>query len=214
MKKIMLGFTGLILAALIFGSIYYYLKAQDKNYDALIAKAAKKQREHSEFIEFYGEMEPVIPGKDENSKTLLGIDANNNGVRDDIDVWVNRSALTQNENLAMKQYARAKQEWLRVCDQKLVDEVIVVNKKIENATTCLAAMSDYKRRENNYAKDKLELLILNIPSRSACTTFYAENSKATPIAMGENVNFSCEFKVQYPENVMSGNAEWKKSSSK
>lgn len=211
----MLSLTGLILAALVFGSTYYYLKAKDKDYDSLIGRAAKKQKDHSEFTEFYGEVEPNIPNKDENSQTLLGIDSNNNGVRDDIDVWINRSALTQNESLSMRQYARARQDWLRVCDQNLLDQVIVVNKKVENATTCLTMMSDYKRREKNYAKDKLELLILNIKSRIDCHEFYAKNSKTTPIAVGENTNFSCEFKVQYPENVVSGNEEWnKKSSSK
>ena len=121
LKKFVLSLGAMFLAFVIFGGIYYYLKQQDKDYDSLMKRAAKKQKEHSEFTKFYGEEEPEIPNKEANSRTLVGLDSNNNGVRDDIDVWINRNALTQNESLAMRQYARARQEWLRVCEQKHIE---------------------------------------------------------------------------------------------
>lgn len=211
MKKIVNSIAGLVLACLVFAGVYFYLSNEDKDYDSLMKRAEKKQKEHSEFLDFYGEREPSIPDKDENSKTLIGIDLNANGIRDDIDVWINRSALTMNETMSMRQYARAMQEWFNVCDKKSVEEVKVVKKKLEEAQTCLTMLSDYKRLEVGYAKNKLELLIMNTPARSACREFYSQNDIAAPIAIGEVVNFSCEFEVQYPQNVVSGNADWKKS---
>ncbi len=210
MKKFIASIAGVLFAAALFGGIYFYLQKQDKDYDSLMKRAEKKQRDHSEFIDFYGEREPSIPSGDENSKTLLGVDANVNGVRDDIDVWINRSALTQNETLAMRQYAKARQEWLRVCDGLVVSDVKVAKKRLEDADRCLTALSDYKRRENGYARGKLELLVLNTDSRRGCAEFFVVNDSVTPISVGGEKNFSCEFEIQYPENVVSGNDEWKK----
>lgn len=43
-------------------------------------------------LEFNGKLEPPAPDPIENDKTLLGIDSNNDGVRDDVERWINRKA--------------------------------------------------------------------------------------------------------------------------
>ena len=85
---------------------------------------------------------------------------------------------------------------------------------MENAKTCLKKLSDYKREENDYALTKMEILVLNNKSRSDCNEFYAGQSKTIPFGIGENTGLGCEFEVQYPQNVVSGNEEWAKRSAK
>lgn len=211
-KKHLLNFRAVIFAALVVAGITYYLKKQDKDYDSLIARAAKLQRDHHEFIDFYGEREPAMPDKGENAKSLLGIDANQNGIRDDIDVWINRTALDRNEMLSMRQYASARQRWLKACAENNVSEVLVVKKKMDNGLTCLTALSDYTRKEIDYAKNLLETLILNTEARKGCEAFYTANPKRVPFSMGGDANYKCDFEIQYPQNVISGNEDWKKQS--
>jgi effector-binding domain-containing protein len=62
---------------------------------------------------FDGEVEPAMPDPSENDKTLLGIDSNKNGIRDDIDIWINRTGKTYNERMALRQLAKAyRDEWI------------------------------------------------------------------------------------------------------
>ncbi|MDR0467912.1 MAG: hypothetical protein LBG67_03585 [Campylobacteraceae bacterium] len=35
---------------------------------------------------------PPMPDKEENDKTLLGIDSNNNGIRDDVEIWIHENS--------------------------------------------------------------------------------------------------------------------------
>lgn len=210
MTKKIVSVSGLLFAVAIFVGVYFYLSNQDKDYDSLMKRAEKKQLDHSEFIDFYGEREPVIPIKSENSQTLLGVDLNNNGIRDDLDVWINRSALTKNETLAMRQYAKAKQEWFKVCEQKISQKIKVVLADLEKSEKCLAELSDYKRMEAGYSKTKLEILLMNTQARKDCSIYYSQTISTNEV-MKENVNFGCTFDVQYPENVISGNLNWKKT---
>jgi hypothetical protein len=62
---------------------------------------------------FAGEEEPPIPDEDENNKTLLGIDKNQNGIRDDVDIWINRTGKNYNEIMALRQKARGNQAFLK-----------------------------------------------------------------------------------------------------
>lgn len=62
---------------------------------------------------FDGFPEPAIPDPKENDKTLLGIDSDDNGIRDDIDIWINRTGTNYNERMALRQVARAyREEWI------------------------------------------------------------------------------------------------------
>ena len=110
-------FLGLVIIGGIVWSLY------PPEYDRLMSEALRKQQEHPEIKIFDGEVEPPMPNREENDKTCLGIDTNNNGIRDDIDIWINRTALDYNERMAMRQYARAEQEELRACCLNLRNEL-------------------------------------------------------------------------------------------
>lgn len=202
MNKIFQNSYGIIFGLLVLIAVTVYFKFQENSYDSVIEIAAKKQRDFSEFIDFYGEIEPAFPDKILNAKTLTGVDVNNNGIRDDIDVWIDRSALNQNETKAMRQYSKAKQAWLKACETKT--DSAAIDEKILEATECLASLSDYQRKEIGYAKKMLDFLIVNTDARKACPI----SDKHLPIPASKN--FHCDFEIQYFNNVVFGNKEWKK----
>ena len=70
--------------------------ALESDYDKLmnpikkIKLAEKKMGKANPF--FDGVVEPDLPDEKENDKTLEGMDSNHDGVRDDIEIWINRTA--------------------------------------------------------------------------------------------------------------------------
>ena len=78
---------------------------------------------------FDGEVEPRMPSNWDNDSTLPGIDANNNGVRDDVDIWINRRWGSSGLRKAFKQYARAIQKMILRKIQRVIRKVI--SKKIQ-----------------------------------------------------------------------------------
>jgi hypothetical protein len=193
MKKIFQHFYAIVFAIVLFMAAIAYMNYKDNDYNSIIEKAAKLQRDNSEFIDFYGEIEPAFPDKNLNAQTIAGIDENKNGIRDDIDIWINRFALNKNETLAMRQYAKAKQNWLINCETAT-----------DKAEDCLTHISDYQRKESGYAKKMLDFLILNTNPRKKC-----EVSTPKKATLPESKNFHCDFEIQYYENVVFGNNEWK-----
>ncbi len=57
---------------------------------------------------FDGVVEPDFPDEKENNKTLEGVDSNQDGVRDDIEIWINRTAEDADLRAALKEMYRKK----------------------------------------------------------------------------------------------------------
>ncbi len=55
---------------------------------------------------FDGFTEPPMPDNQLNDATLLGIDSNHDGIRDDVEIWINRNIEDKNLRLIFKQMAR------------------------------------------------------------------------------------------------------------
>ncbi len=55
---------------------------------------------------FDGVVEPDFPDEKENNKTLEGVDSNQDGVRDDIEIWINRTAEDADLRAALKEMYR------------------------------------------------------------------------------------------------------------
>ena len=180
-----------------------------------MSQAAIKQRSHKEFLEYYGEIEPNFPDMILNNKTILGIDTNNNGIRDDIDVWINRTALDLNETKAMRQFARAQQKWLKLCEDKDLNEFHKTHIELKRSEKCLSVMSDYKRKVSNFSRDKLNLLSFNTEARKNCNESNHLNEKILiNESISDSVTYHCDFEIQYLKNVTFGNDEWKRNSTK
>ena len=208
-------FMSPLLAILIFVGVVIYFKFQDSNADFLFSQASLHQQKHREFVEFYGEIEPDFPIKDLNSKTIMGIDANSNGIRDDVDVWINRTAFDLNETKAMRQFARGQQKWLSLCEHKDFNQILEAQIEITKSEKCLSALSDYQRKFSNFSRERLNLLIFNTDVRKSCNEL---NSSKEVISESEKIKnsslFYCDFEIQYLKNVNFGNNEWKKHSPK
>lgn len=55
---------------------------------------------------FDGIVEPSMPDSKLNDATLLGVDSNHDGIRDDVEIWINRTIEDKNLRLIFKQIAR------------------------------------------------------------------------------------------------------------
>lgn len=89
---------GAIALVLLFLGWIYFPSYADRE----LSRAMEIKKKHPDQKIFDGFLEPDIP---KESDTLLGVDANANGVRDDIEIWINRTWKSYNERMAVRQYA-------------------------------------------------------------------------------------------------------------
>ncbi|MBC7540350.1 MAG: hypothetical protein H7281_16120 [Bacteriovorax sp.] len=180
--------------------LFFFVSCNE--YEKLMSPALKvKLADKNSNPVFDGEVEPPIPNRSENDKTVLGIDSNKNGIRDDIDIWINRTGIDYNERMAMRQYARAKQFWLKVCSENLVADVMKAENDMLNSGTCLNALSDYHHGKWGYLGKKVDLATLNINIRS-CDDFYNKHSTVVSIINGSNPHLNCKFRIETLEEVI------------
>jgi hypothetical protein len=98
-KGIVIAFVVLFFTI---GSIYR-LTRPIGNYEEEMEKAYALKLANPELMTFDGYDEPPIPDREENEKTLLGVDSNNNGLRDDVEIWINRTQSDPGVRNAMRQ---------------------------------------------------------------------------------------------------------------
>jgi hypothetical protein len=159
-----------------------------------------KQADQNPNPVFDGEVEPAFPNESENDKTILGIDSNNNGIRDDIDIWINRTAFDYNERMAMRQYARAEQDELRVCENDLRGESSKVMSNSMSAHGCLNALSD-PLRTKGYSENRIESLTISNSTRRHCLGFYDHSSYVSQ-AKSTEFHENCNFTIKGLESVI------------
>lgn len=137
-------------------------------------------------VYFDGELEPDFPDEEMNNATFYGVDTNRNGVRDDIEIWINRSFQTRNERLAYKQYQKAlNREYANGEDKKNFPEAIEFANRLlvpgTNAQLCISYIEEellkldpnrgYTKSENNM-REIDELTINSFSRRESRATFY------------------------------------------
>lgn len=82
---------------------------------------------------------PPIPDATENNRTVLGVDANNNGIRDDVELYLHKKYATSTKiRAAQLQYAMALQ--LSLSDVASSDEMIAIAQEEGRASGCLARL--------------------------------------------------------------------------
>lgn len=150
---------------------------------------------------FDGEVEPPIPSRSENDSSIMGVDANNNDIRDDIDIWINRTGFDYNERMAMRQYAKAQQYWLKVCTENLINDVMKAENESVNSRSCLSAVTDHRFGKIDFLANKIDYLTLNIGKRN-CEGFYNKHSTVITIKNTSNRHLNCKFNVQNLSKVI------------
>ncbi|QDK42953.1 hypothetical protein DOM21_16140 [Bacteriovorax stolpii] len=97
-------------------------------YDVYEREMSKAEKARLEIVDGY--KTPPMPDKDQNDKDALGIDSNNNGVRDDIEIWINYAGKNYNERMALRQLAADLQYEAKVfsgdINAKIVSHVVSV----------------------------------------------------------------------------------------
>lgn len=106
--KVRPGFILTIALILLAGLIlrYFYYRT-DSNYWKAMDEIRLVKLKETKPVYIDGEIEPDFPDADENNATFYGMDSNKNGVRDDVEIWINRNFQTRNERMGYKQYQKA-----------------------------------------------------------------------------------------------------------
>lgn len=91
-----------------------------------VAPFLKELKPHYKPQVFDGVMEPAeFPDLDEDQKTLVGIDSNHDGVRDDMEIFINRNFKNEVERENLKNESRRAPEFYRTYKKMTLDEYIV-----------------------------------------------------------------------------------------
>lgn len=118
-----------------------------ETYESLMAPAISAKLAHPEILEFDGELEPPLPDPIENKKTVAGIDVNKNGVRDDVEIYINRTYDNPNIRMALKQYIRehsAFQDPGFIYQEKTAEQGMATTMK---TLACLEFVSPFNQHE-------------------------------------------------------------------
>lgn len=113
-----------------------YIKLKDKNKNDVTYSSALH-----DFVRFVIDDSLEVPNPDPrvNNSTLEGIDSDKDGIRDDVQRFINQTYPTQNVKLALKQLARASQEALiKVKDKPTAIQFVAMETKSQ---ICLASQS-------------------------------------------------------------------------
>jgi hypothetical protein len=98
----------LLSCIVILSAAYYFYPSK---YDRLMKPIEEiKKKEKSEGISnpvYDGITEPDFPDRDLNDSTLEGVDSNGDGVRDDVEIWINRTAEAESIRKSKKDVFRA-----------------------------------------------------------------------------------------------------------
>jgi hypothetical protein len=138
----------------------------ESDYERLIKDVrAQKLKEKQQRIPnpvFEGITEPDFPNEEENNKTFEGVDANKDGIRDDIEIWINRISEDKEVRIATKHYYKMRMTFLRgVLENSTVEKNTNNHVKSGDALFCLLK-SFGKRRNEFLTSNHLEIETVRI----------------------------------------------------
>lgn len=172
-------------------------------YKELIAPVkAIKLKESTPFM-IDGQIEPVFPDENENNLRIGGIDSNNNGVRDDLEIYINRRAKSRNDRLALKQFAKYSRMELELWNKVSVDELYKINSNIAKSGECYLYVS--KNPNAIYLLSEVTDLIYGNLEREEASKAIGFKLRGYALGSGISANESfkgCEFKVDNLEEVV------------
>lgn len=123
-------------------------------------------RDHAKFA-IDQTLEVKMPDPKINNATLLGVDSDNDGIRDDVQRWINENySATPEIKLAIKQFGTEVQSSLNAASDKNVS--IQASFKLINAQVCYSEISRQQGTPSKQVKEnrkKVEALYLNTRTR-------------------------------------------------
>lgn len=141
------------------------------DYDKTISDARDNKHNHPEVRVFDGETEPSFPNEVENNKTLLGIDENRNGVRDDLDIWINFVGRDRNHRTALRELARVYSEMLIAGNETNSGLIQKSARNFYDARAC-ASFIEWDRNFEEKASTQMTKLVYNTDIRIQTSKSY------------------------------------------
>ncbi len=179
----------LIPLALVYVLISTIIFTYPTEYDRIMKPAIENLNKNPNETVFDGLKEPTMPNMLLNYFNAEGIDTDKNGIRDDIDIWINRTGNNYNERMALRQLAIAQQEKLKVCLTNLTSESRIACQKVADAHMCLRFISP--KMALIYLKNT-HLLTFNTSTRESCNEFYIKNN-CSYILSSNAIEKKCKF---------------------
>ena len=163
--------------------------------------------------------EPKWPGSD-GEKTLEGIDADNDGLRDDVEIWINETIKDRNERMAIKQYARDQIKFMMGYN-KSKEEVIKLHNQRMNSRECYNFFwflsSDPLKEEDHWYSQIVNSKIFNTKERlerhtevSDILGSYSYGANYDTYLRGKNCEFKIEDLSRYLEKIKINHPKLKK----
>ncbi|NOT80451.1 MAG: hypothetical protein HOP07_15775 [Bacteriovoracaceae bacterium] len=209
MKKIQKNIGVFLLSIILIGAIFYYLKFLEKDYDSLMKRAYKRKEEFITLSVFDGFHEVSIPDAEKNS-IGLGVDSDSNGIRDDIDIWINRMSNNFNERMAMRQYAKVQFGLMRDCLENKNSNQVSANDALKKSQICLEMISYYERNGKSFGVPMLNLLLPNTDFRKSCYQF-KNISGFNKVVTVDLLKSNCQFEVQNSQGIVEVSEIYKNS---
>lgn len=166
-----------------------------------------------------GDPEPKWPGS-EGEKTLEGIDADNDGLRDDVEIWINETIKERNERMAIKQYARDQIKFMMGYN-KSKEEVIKLHNQRMNSNECFNFFwflsNDPLKEEDHWYSQIVNSKIFNTKERlerhtevSDILGSFSYMANYDTYLLGKNCEFKIENLNKYLEKIKVNHPKLKK----
>ncbi len=143
-----------------------------------------------------GDLIPPPPNEELNDSTLKGIDIDNDGVRDDVELWINRTYSDSADiRRALKQNAKNLQRKLDFIDDK--EASIESTKNALREAECLYHVLNYEMLRASKVSKSLRVIFFNTRARliaedKISTDF---NGQSLPERPGKDENYGCSFNL-------------------
>ena len=152
---------------------------------------------------------PPMPDKKENDKTLLGIDSNNNGVRDDVEIWI-YNRFKDNENYRVDR--EIAMQWTRAFVYVIsndpfnayINETYKVMDRVHDCQwyfyeTYLEGVEDYgvgfEYRDKHNIYDELDEVYFNTEERIGAYGIYNYSLGGNTFSIGPYTKDNCDFDI-------------------
>ena len=150
-------------------------------------------------LAFDGVVEPNFPSDEENEKTFEGVDSNRDGIRDDLEIWINKMAEDGYVRLAMKDYYRRYTTELKDnFIEKPTAEILKDKLLTRSAFACLEGalqpymMDFYKKTGKRIATERINMLLTIMINTDIRKKFVKKMSFFQPTSESNETKFSPE----------------------
>lgn len=166
-----------------------------------VAPFLKELKLHYKPQMFDGVMEPTeFPDLDEDQKTLVGIDSNHDGVRDDMEIFINRNFNNQVERENLKNEYKRSVDYFKNYKKMTLEEYIVYESNDFLDLDCIYYGLKYLKlaRSPELSKYRSAEALYNTKERSAAFSYYSQQlaGRAFGDGYGDKKIFeSCKKKI-------------------